>query len=494
MSHRLSDSDRTLLSAFMDGELNAGEIRDAEQLLGSSEEARTYLGQLRAVRSFSVQAFPAVPIGAATGTAAAAGKLTASAISAAAKKSAIAKGFIFGPWSTFGVVAAAASIAVGVTVAMNGGGGAKQHSEVIHPAASVVQAAALASPVSVDTNALIVPPMTPAEVVRFAVNGTLPIDSKRKQYLTLAAHGQDSMVVALHDGPPADFAMDLDNVAPSQWRELDSVHRALRTALLQYKGGNIAISCDIPSLQLKTLEHLSRIGSQFPPKLQEELSDAKHRIEAARAKLDALRIAKMPNMRSNRIPYVVISLNDLDQDGTTESIRIPDQTSAALPKSARFMIVDGVSLGELQALAPPTLFGAVPIPPTPPETFVRRVEVRQRTTTNTVFNPTGERPSTQTLVQQSDTVLTLHPDFNDFFLGDSKATFGFGDSNQQIWFDDSLVEKVQQALRIADSTMQHFDLQMMESMRNQRQILIKMHGNGNGSADSTNAQTDDNGK
>ncbi len=489
MSLKLSDNDRTLLSAYMDGELSPDELRRAEQLLGGSPEARTYLGHLRSVRSFSTAAFPTVSAGLAG---AAAGKLSGGAITATAKKSAMIKGFTLGGWGTTGLVAAAASVVVGV--ALSGGGDRKapvpSSPRATHRAAAPVATpmAAAATPIDVDTNALLVPPMTPSEMVRFAVNGTVPIDAKRKQYLTLASHGDDSMVVALRDNPPADEFVALDEVEPSDWRELDSVHRAIRTSLLNYGNKGIAISCDIPSLRLKALEHLERIGPKLPANLREELEAARRQVDAAR---ESLRVAESARARNTarwsahpRVPYVVLSFEQIEPNGAPERFRIPDPVNAPTG-SYNVMLVDGAALDELRAMTP-VVIAAPPAVFTSGTVTTRHLELRQRAATR-AFNPTGELPPRPPVPPEQDPE-DQSVDQNGFLQGDGDGNLMINSGGNQLMINgngsmiksggqevminnnngemmiringDTIVHKVRNALRVADSTLQRLNREM----------------------------------
>jgi hypothetical protein len=464
MSHSLSDNDRTLLSAYMDGEVSADEIRDAERLLDGSEEARTYLEHLHAVQGFSVQAFPALPVGAATG--AALGKLSAGAISAAAKKSALIKGLTLGPWGTVGVFAAAASVAVGVTVAVQSHNTeGKYAATAVHR--TISRAAMMPAPVNVDTSSLIVPPMTPSEVVRFAVDGIVPIDSKRSQFLALASHGRDSIMVSLHSRPSEDFNSELDEIDPTRWQELDSVHRAIRTALLQYKNGGIAIRCDIPALRLKALEHVERLCQQLPVKIQEDLVSVRREVEASRASIQAEEagMRRVQIQQGDQIPYVVLSLDDLNENGAPEPIPIPP--TPPIPPSpyerpsgaVQFVVISGTSLDELRSVAPSAIGERVQAQAYATGNLTtRRVEIRQRPAAR-AFNPTGELPSMRVQIQQTEGPTEDSNEALNRLLQQAQSQqylFRNGQFSIQI-NNDSLIQSIQHALDAADSTLRQID-------------------------------------
>ncbi|MBC8144496.1 MAG: hypothetical protein H7X80_02855, partial [bacterium] len=63
MTTTLTDIERTLLSAYRDGELSSTERVQAETLLATSPVAREYLGDLQSLNDFSHAAFPAAATG-----------------------------------------------------------------------------------------------------------------------------------------------------------------------------------------------------------------------------------------------------------------------------------------------------------------------------------------------------------------------------------------------------------------------------------------------
>src|SRR5688572_19896954 len=102
MTTTLTDHERTLLSAYRDGELSGTELAQAEHLLGASADARAYVSDLQALKGFSQVAFPA-----ATST------LSSSAIQSAAHGT---RRTLVGSSRTMSVVASAAFVGVAAFV------------------------------------------------------------------------------------------------------------------------------------------------------------------------------------------------------------------------------------------------------------------------------------------------------------------------------------------------------------------------------------------
>jgi len=253
MNVRLTDNERGLLSAYVDGELLGAELERAEQLLDGSEEARRYLSELRAVDRLSSR-FLGVPFSAATSVAAS--KITASSIKAAAGSSA-AKTGLLGSWGALGIggLVTAAVVTVGVVVWPGQEPGAQRDTGSLQDrGVSIAQAANL------DSSSVIVPEMTPVELAAFAVDGTLPIGDARRQFITLASQSADSIAVALHSSSTRSALVhELARVEPSAVPNYDSLLRISRLAVLRSNDGALAVSPAVPELRLRILRALARV-------------------------------------------------------------------------------------------------------------------------------------------------------------------------------------------------------------------------------------------
>lgn len=245
MNYRLSDTERTLLSGYFDGEISSDERQTAEGLLARSKEAQTYLNDLRSLRNVTHEGFPLPMIGAGIAGAAFSTKLTASSIASAAGKTAAVKGLFAGSWGAASIATAAASI--GVVMALNFGGGRIDNSgDNLRPTASARPAsAAKTSAATADTGSLVVPLMTSDELVGFAVKGTLPIDQHRNRYLTVQTEGSDSFRLELHRGKPNDMATQFQQVNLPETPQLDTVEQAIRRSVKALPNGMIGLRNDI---------------------------------------------------------------------------------------------------------------------------------------------------------------------------------------------------------------------------------------------------------
>lgn len=243
MTYRLSDTERTLLSGYLDGEISSAERQTAEGLLARSKDAQTYLNDLQSLRNVTHEAFPLPMVGTGIAGVAFSAKLTGSSIASAAGKTAAVKGLFAGSWGVASIATAAASI--GVVMALNFGGGRIDNSgDNLRPMASAqpVSAPPAASAAN-DTASLVVPSMTPDELVGFAVGGTLPVDQHRSRYLTVQTEGKDSFRLELHRGKPSDMAFQ--QVSLAETPQLDTVEQAIRRSVKALPNGLIGLRNDI---------------------------------------------------------------------------------------------------------------------------------------------------------------------------------------------------------------------------------------------------------
>ncbi|MBS1913114.1 MAG: hypothetical protein JST22_14090 [Bacteroidetes bacterium] len=291
MNYTLNDNERTLLSAFMDGELSSADIQTVDALLARSAEARQYLDELRTVGALSGSAL-AVPVAAGSGSLGATAKLTGSAIQAAAKRATLLKGAATGSWGLAGTVGALAVAAVGVAVMLkNPPEPESRHAAQIAGTSRPAQTPMV--PVSLlDTSNLIVPPMNKSDLVRFAIDGTLPIDAGRKRFLTLAPKGNDSLAVTVHARPSSVGEHEYAALQALPQHMLDSLQSVVRTAVLNSKRG-IALRSDISTLRL----NLIRTLEQHAPALS---SQVRRDLDRARTELTAFQEAMERSMEMRR--------------------------------------------------------------------------------------------------------------------------------------------------------------------------------------------------
>ncbi len=248
----------------MDGELSSADIQTADALLARSAEARQYLDELRTVGALSGSAL-AVPVVAGSGGLGVTAKLTGSAIQAAAKRATLLKGAATGSWGLAGTVGALAVAAVGVAIMLKNppepeSRHAAQHISSSRPAQTPVVPVSL-----LDTSNLIVPPMNKSDLVRFAIDGTLPIDAGRRRFLTLAPKGNDSLAVTVRARASSVSNHEYAALRALPQHMLDSLQSVVRTAVLNSNRG-IALRSDISTLRLnliRTLEqHVPALSSQ----------------------------------------------------------------------------------------------------------------------------------------------------------------------------------------------------------------------------------------
>lgn len=279
MNHRLSDTERTLLSGYLDGEISSAERQTAEGLLARSKDAEAYLNDLRSLRNVAHEAFPPV-LGAGIAGAAFSAKLTGSSIAAAAGKTTAVHGLFAGSWGMAGIATAAASI--GVVMALNFGGGRIDNSgSNVRPAVAARTPSALPVAAAADTGSLVVPSMTPDELVGFAVKGTLPIDPNRNRYLTVQTEGNDSFRLELHRGKPKELARQFHEVNLAETPQLDTVEQAIRHSVKAFPNGFIGLRNDIWNNRQRLVSLLRE--RSLRPEINTRLAEEHRRLAEFRA-------------------------------------------------------------------------------------------------------------------------------------------------------------------------------------------------------------------
>ncbi len=377
MKYNLNDTERTLLSAYMDGELAPDEVASAERLLSSSDEAQRYLSELRTVEHLSSSALVGVVAsdGVSGGVAA---KLTGRAIEAAAKKALFTKAASLGTWGIAGTVGVVATAAVGLALSLSS---PKEPStaRVDRSAPTAAQpriAGTPASFVNVDTNNLIVPPMSTSDLVTFAVHGTLPLGDTREQFLTCAPKGSDSLAVRMHSTAPEAFAADeIGAWDPAEIKVLDSMQRVIRTSVLHYANQGIALRADIPTLRLNVIRTLERAAPEMPAQLRARLDRSRTEMMACR---EMLRSVEEHDAGAGTVRYIEVRAigENMPEDFMVER---PMQVVLGIDRD-QVISVNEHSLRTLETFARP-------LPP-PPVFMTQTLPSEQ----GLISNPAGVRP------------------------------------------------------------------------------------------------------
>lgn len=328
MNHRLTENERGLLSAYLDGELNDVDRLGAERLLAESGDARRYLEELRAIEKISSSALT-VPLSADAMIIAT--RLTGSSIKTAAGSAALKTGLL-GSWGTLGIggLVTAAAVTVGVMI-WPGRQLTTDNTPVSRP--PYVTGLQATPVVNLDSSSVIVPPMTAGELVTFAVDGTLPIDAARERFITVASRSADSLAVALHAGTPKEnLTRELARLTPSAIPSYDSLMRISRLVVLRSNDGAIAVSPTVPQLRLRILQSLARLESSDVSqacrtriaRAEEELAviRAKQGVERSRESFEEL-VAALDGKRES--PYILISTPNGELLRTTN---LPQATEA----------------------------------------------------------------------------------------------------------------------------------------------------------------------
>jgi hypothetical protein len=341
MTTRLTDNERSLLSAYRDGEVSGGEKAQAERLLEASQEAREYLHDLRSLNQISNAVFPAVSasaVGVGMGS-----KLTSSAIQSAAH-GATHTGASIG-WGWIGLAAAAATTVAVLTATL----GDDDASSAPRAAVSAPTVGVTPAGLEVDSSALLVPAITNQELIDFAMTGQLPIDSSRECYLTVAPK-QGELAIEVHTAPKS-VSAELQRIDLGAVPGIDSIERAIRTSLLQSSGKGIAVRADLPTLRLRVLAELEE-SDDLPADVRRAMSSTRVELEREYQRMSGeLRSSRLSARRdrdaSGQTRYLVIAGTDLQKSASAPG------SPAALTFSIdddRIQTID-VSKSELRDLA-----------------------------------------------------------------------------------------------------------------------------------------------
>ena len=364
----------------MDGELVPAESMEVERLLARSEDARVYLQELHAVRELSGEAFVAPHLAGASGSSLAE-KLSGRSVQSAAKQAVVGKSVVAGSWGVAGVIGVAAAV-VGIILFF--GDGEPRPAPVAadrssHSTGGVIQPHAQPT-MNLDTSNLLVPPMTPSDLLTFAVDGTLPIDARHGCYITLGSTGMDSLSVEVHAKAPASMAEQLPSLDGTAMVVLDSIQRVVRTSLLQYSNERIALRTDMPRLRLDVIRSFEKVAPHLPAQVREKLDQSRSEILAAQRAAGEREDSHVGagvggGRKPARVPYTVVAF-----DGAGDaSIHIPQVEDRIVINSGQAPVM--IDEGDLLFLQQ-----CIPLPPSVPSFFKQE---RREIVVNT--SPSGVR-------------------------------------------------------------------------------------------------------
>lgn len=281
MIQRLTQNQRALLSAYFDQEASPRETLQAESLLASTDEARRYLDELRALDSLSNEVL--APVSVISAGVASSTKLTGSAIETAAHAASVVKGIGgLGAWGVAAISGTAVMIAVGVSLSLRSPAtpdpqppstGISTRGDTRSPKSSLTSPLSAQQRINVDTNALIIPPMTDGEVISFALDGTLPIDTDRARYLCLEHTDENKLSVEVHNTEARTKVTEYADITLPHMPVIDSLRGAIRASLLKRNEG-VVLRADMNQLRLRTLRELEKLEAtapQMPPQLRKRL-------------------------------------------------------------------------------------------------------------------------------------------------------------------------------------------------------------------------------
>lgn len=481
MTYKLSDNERTLLSAYMDGELPPKEMREAEQLLARSEDASAYLKELRAVHALSGGTLAAAcAVDGAAGTMLAE-KLTGKAIEAAAGRAVVAKTAAAGTWGVAGVVGTVAAVVAGVALFVGSPDpGSPDDTGAKRPEAIVqtMVPPAVQQSLDIDTSNLLVPPMTPSDLLTFAVDGTLPIDTKGGRYITMEPSGEHALSVEMHAKTPKSMAAELPSLDGTALAMLDSIQRVVRTSLLQYSNERIALRADMPSLRLGVIRSLEKAAPHLPTQLREKLDRCRTTLMASQSRGNAMSSQVGAGGVKTSVPYMVVHMDGIGD----RPVQVPfpfAEAEALFGDAMAPVLIDPGDLIFLQQ--------NMPIPPMPPS-----FEEPSEAVVVSNSNPSGVRLqrvprrrapfAISSASVQNGLRVSIAPEETDIRLNGLQnlmdgqvVPFGVIHDSVMIRLRQSL-ERADQSVRRADSILQYVQEQLRKSSQ-MRYNRMEMDGN-----------------
>lgn len=309
MSYTLSEQEKSLLSAFHDGEATATEAAQARQLLERLPEARAWLRDARSVGRMSVEATMRVPLPALSG------KLTGTAIvTAATKQGALSGGgFFAAARSPLGLAGAAAVLIAGaIWTFQELKNPVESHSntELRVPSPETTSAIADAAMTDAfpqpDENALMVPPITARDLVGFALEGTLPINAERTQFVGMESGTAQEPTLA------QEIEGGMETLKPLQVRALDSLGKLVRSSMVRLQGRGWAVRSDLPDLRLAVIDQLQK--ARLSGTARKGLTAACREAQENRTQLLGRLESEISGMEARLLaageaPYVLIETN-----------------------------------------------------------------------------------------------------------------------------------------------------------------------------------------
>lgn len=476
MSYNLSNTERTLLSAYLDGEISATERVQAEQLLTRSEGARAYLNEIRAVDALSGSVLTGTSILEAAGNAAPfSAKLSGKAIEAAAEKAIYSKAVALGSWGLAGV-AGVAAVVVGVALSVTTpsrpvAGKLPSRSVPQSRTATAPEMIATAPVIDLDTSNLLVSPMTPSDLFAFAVDGTLPIKSNKGSYITLAPQGKASMALEVHADAPEDISERLPSLDAPALAMFDSIQRVVRTSLLQYSNERIALRADLQSLRLGVIRSFERAAPHMPMEIRERLDRSRMQIAAVQrsfggGEIEAGGTGGSGEPEEGQVPYLLVAFGSA---GDRPQQFAPPDERIIFSVSEPAVLIDQRSLMALQRM--------VPAPPAIPF-FTDADDEREMLNAS----PVGMRPRSRvkryTLPAMQQEELQereiIPPEVRAPFQNNPNAR----DNNVGLQEQDSNILRMREALERADEAVRRAD-SIMQRMRKELESKVRSDGGRN---------------
>lgn len=346
MRHTLTDQEIALLSAYHDGEVTAAESAEAQHLLERSGEARAWLRDAKSVHTLSVGAFSATAIGISSSA-----KLSGSSIVAAASRRGPG-GFFSAVQSPLGMVGVAAVLVAGAIFAIMpfGENPDEAVSDIVAEAAPAVAqtpSVPVAFMASLDTSALIVPPVTASDLVNFALDGVIPINEDRTQFVEMesGANVEPSVTRSIEKGL---FSLDKSGI-----KSLDSLAELLRSSVLKVEK-DVCVRSDIPEIRLSVIDKLEE--TSLPKTARQHLVTARKKASQEHQQISTSLEREMAKMKDALIngentPYVLIKSEERVESFAGDS----DRTSVLEMIGPRSQVI-AINAGRIRLSTPnPTI-------------------------------------------------------------------------------------------------------------------------------------------
>ena len=335
MSYILTENEKVLLSAYHDGELSGSEFADAEKLLQNSAEARRWLRDAGTVGKLSRTSVVR------PGAALRSSKLTGQAIASVASRRGGLGTFsnmVHSPWSAVGAVGLLLAGTMLLTDPFSSEGEKKR------PLLAGLAGTTEILSIGPEEEAVsVIPPITPSDLAGFALEGRLPMNSERTEYLALAS-GEISDEQAL-----LEIEAGLGSLERNRLRTLDSLTELLRTAVLRRGGDAYAVRPDLPTLRQEMIEQIQTapLSSATSTRLEKARLESKRSQEEVADRL-AAEMARMREelMAGGQSPYVEIQGSALVEGPTGEGKK--ELNFMAIGKRSRLVILNpaGVEVRE----------------------------------------------------------------------------------------------------------------------------------------------------